>query len=104
MSACGWRGWRRGRGDRPVLLEIEDLNLRFGGLHAVRDVRLQVPKGALYGIIGPNGAGTTTVFNLISGVYRPDSGDIRLDGQSLVGPLPSQVEDRAVARAVQTRR
>jgi len=84
-----------------VLLEIEDLNLRFGGLHAVRDVRLQVPKGALYGIIGPNGAGKTTVFNLISGVYRPDSGDIRLEGKSLVGLLPSQVVARGVARTFQ---
>src|SRR5690606_927216 len=97
MSACGWRGWRRGRGDRPVLPEIEDLNPRFGGLHAVRDVRLQVPKGALYGIIGPNAAGKTTVCNLSGGVYRPDSGGIRLEGQSLVGLLPSQVVARGLA-------
>ena len=84
-----------------MLLEIEGLNLRFGGLHAVRDFRLHVPKGSLSGIIGPNGAGKTTVFNLITGVYKPDSGDIRLEGKSLVGLQPSQIVARGVARTFQ---
>ncbi|HLT57636.1 MAG TPA: ABC transporter ATP-binding protein [Limnochordales bacterium] len=85
-----------------MLLEIRDLNLRFGGLHAVRNVNLQVPEGGLVGLIGPNGAGKTTVFNLITGVYQPDSGDIRFRGRSLVGLLPSQIVARGVARTFQT--
>ncbi|HEY8418440.1 MAG TPA: ABC transporter ATP-binding protein [Limnochordales bacterium] len=85
-----------------MLLAIEGLNVRFGGLHAVRDFHLQVPQGSLVGLIGPNGAGKTTVFNLITGVYRPESGDIRLEGTSLVGLLPSQIVARGVARTFQT--
>lgn len=85
-----------------MLLEIDGLNHRFGGLHAVRDFRLRVDRGELVGIIGPNGAGKTTVFNLITGVYRPYAGDIRLEGRSLVGLPPNQIVRRGVARTFQT--
>lgn len=86
----------------PVLLEIEQLNQKFEGLHAVKDVSLQIQEGQLSGIIGPNGAGKTTLFNLITGVYRPTSGDIRFDGQSIVGLAPSQIVRRGIARTFQT--
>jgi len=85
-----------------MLLEIEGLNQKFEGLHAVRDVSLHVREGELVGIIGPNGAGKTTVFNLISGVYRPTSGDIRFRGQSIVGLAPSAIVQRGIARTFQT--
>ncbi len=71
-------------------------------MHAVKDVSLQVREGELAGIIGPNGAGKTTVFNLITGVYRPTSGDIRFDGESIVGLAPSQIVRRGIARTFQT--
>src|SRR5690606_31845118 len=70
----------------------------FHGLHAVKDVSLQVREGELAGIIGPNGAGKTTVFNLITGVYRPTSGDIRFQGESIVGLTPSAIVRRGLAR------
>lgn len=85
-----------------MLLEIEQLNHRFEGLHAVKDVSLQLRESELAGIIGPNGAGKTTVFNLITGVYRPYSGDIRFDGQSIIGLAPSQIVRRGIARTFQT--
>lgn len=85
-----------------MLLEIERLQHSFQGLQAVKDVSLQVREGELAGIIGPNGAGKTTVFNLITGVYRPTSGDIRFDGQSIVGLAPSQIVRKGIARTFQT--
>ncbi|MFS8523335.1 MAG: ABC transporter ATP-binding protein [Limnochordales bacterium] len=85
-----------------MLLEIKGLNHKFHGLHAVKDVSLQVREGELAGIIGPNGAGKTTVFNLITGVYRPTSGDIRFQGESIVGLTPSAIVRRGIARTFQT--
>lgn len=85
-----------------MLLAIEHLNHHFQGLHAVKNVSLQVRTGELAGIIGPNGAGKTTVFNLITGVYRPTSGDIRFNGESIVGLAPSQIVRKGIARTFQT--
>lgn len=85
-----------------MLLEIDNLNHRFGGLHAVKDVDLRVRTGALAGVIGPNGAGKTTLFNLITGVYSPYEGDIRMQGRSLLGLTPSQIVGTGVARTFQT--
>ena len=64
-----------------ALLEVNHLNISFGGLHAVDDFHVSIEKGQLYGLIGPNGAGKTTIFNLLTGVYKPDEGIINLDGQ-----------------------
>ena len=64
-------------------LEVSRIGKSFRGLRAVHDVSFDVPAGAIYGLIGPNGAGKTTIFNMIAGVYRPDSGTIRLDGKSI---------------------
>jgi branched-chain amino acid transport system ATP-binding protein len=83
------------------LLAVEHVDKRFGGLRAVGDVSFRVPKGSIFGLIGPNGAGKTTVFNLITGVYRADSGAIRLEGQDLVGKAPAQIAACGVARTFQ---
>ena len=66
-----------------ALLEVNHLNISFGGLHAVDDFHVSIEKGQLYGLIGPNGAGKTTIFNLLTGVYKPDEGIINLDGQDI---------------------
>ncbi len=88
---------------RP-LLELRKLNKSFGGLRAIADLDLHVNEGEIVSVIGPNGAGKTTLFNLITGVYRPDSGDIILDGKSLVGLEPHAITNRGVARTFQTLR
>jgi branched-chain amino acid transport system ATP-binding protein len=86
------------------LLELRGVDKSFGGLAVVSDLDLHVDEGEIVSIIGPNGAGKTTVFNLITGIYRPDAGDIVLDGQSLVGLAPHQITRRGVARTFQTLR
>ncbi|MCQ9372060.1 ATP-binding cassette domain-containing protein, partial [Corynebacterium sp. 35RC1] len=62
-----------------VLLSIRGVQKRFGGLQALSDVSLEIREGEIYGLIGPNGAGKTTAFNLLSGLFRPNSGRILLD-------------------------
>jgi branched-chain amino acid transport system ATP-binding protein len=62
------------------LLSLRDVGIAFGGIRALGGVSLDVPKGAIVAVIGPNGAGKTTLFNCITGVYKPDSGDVRFDG------------------------
>ena len=73
------------------LFEVSGLTHFFGGLKAVSDFNLAFEGGELMGLIGPNGAGKTTIFNLICGVYHPTQGEVRIDGQSLVGLFPHQV-------------
>ncbi len=86
------------------MLEISNLNKSFGGLQAMTDVSFNVNEGEIISVIGPNGAGKTTLFNLITGVYTPDSGDVRFQGQSLVGKKPSQIVDMGIARTFQNLR
>jgi branched-chain amino acid transport system ATP-binding protein len=86
--------------DRP-LLELQGVDKAFGGLTVVADLDLRVDEGEIVSVIGPNGAGKTTLFNLVTGIYRPDSGDILLDGRSLVGLPPHQITKRGVARTFQ---
>ncbi|MFM8613167.1 MAG: ABC transporter ATP-binding protein, partial [Alphaproteobacteria bacterium] len=62
------------------LLEVRDIVVRFGGVTAVAGVSFDVEAGQICGLIGPNGAGKTTLFNVISGIYRPNEGDVRFDG------------------------
>ena len=83
------------------LLELSSVTKKFGGLTAVQGVDLQVSPQEIVSVIGPNGAGKTTVFNLITGIYRPTTGDIRLEGRSLVGLNPDQVLVRGIARTFQ---
>jgi branched-chain amino acid transport system ATP-binding protein len=84
-----------------VLLEVESLSKRFGGLTALSDVSFQVPAGAIVGVMGANGAGKTTLFSLIAGNARPSSGDIRYEGNSIVGLSPDRVCQLGIARTFQ---
>jgi branched-chain amino acid transport system ATP-binding protein len=86
------------------LLELRGLTVSFGGLKAVDGLDLYVNEHEIVSIIGPNGAGKTTIFNLVTGVTRPDSGDIVLDGKSLVGLQPHKITRGGVARTFQTLR
>jgi branched-chain amino acid transport system ATP-binding protein len=87
-----------------AILELDSVSLAFGGLKCVHELDLRVEEGEIVSVIGPNGAGKTTLFNLITGIYRPDSGDIALDGKSIVGLLPHQICQRGVSRTFQTLR
>ena len=84
------------------LLSVRNLTKCFGGLMAVNDVSFELEKDSVMGLIGPNGAGKTTVFNLITGNYRPDSGEIMFDGQSLITQSPHRIVFLGVARTFQT--
>jgi ABC-type branched-subunit amino acid transport system ATPase component len=86
------------------LLELSDVSLSFGGLKVVDGLDLHVKEGEIVSVIGPNGAGKTTLFNLITGIYRPHTGDIRFDGQSIVGLEPHQICCRGISRTFQTLR
>lgn len=83
------------------LLQLKGVVKSFGGLMAVNACSFDVAAGSITGLIGPNGAGKTTTFNLITGVLRPDGGDIRYRGQSLVGLSPDQIARRGVVRTFQ---
>jgi branched-chain amino acid transport system ATP-binding protein len=84
----------------PVL-QLQDATIRFGGLVAVNKVSFDLDKGDLFGLIGPNGAGKTTCFNIITGVYKPTSGDIRLDGKSIAGTPANKIAAKGIARTFQ---
>ena len=84
-----------------ALLEVKSLGIAFGGLKAVDGFHISVEKGQLYGLIGPNGAGKTTVFNLLTGVYKPDQGQILLDGQSIGGKKTIEINKAGIARTFQ---
>ena len=86
------------------LLELDGVSLSFGGLKVVDELDLHVKEGEIVSVIGPNGAGKTTLFNLITGIYRPHTGDIRFDGQSIVGLEPHQICCRGISRTFQTLR
>jgi len=83
------------------LLEVRNLNRRFGGLHAVNDVSFCVEAGTIKGLIGPNGAGKTTLFNLISGALKPDSGTVLFKGAPIHGLAPHAIASRGITRTFQ---
>ena len=84
-----------------ALLEIRGLAKRFGGVAAVDGLDLSVEAGEVRGLIGPNGSGKTTTINLVSALYRPDAGEIRLDGERIERLRPHQIARRGVARTFQ---
>ena len=84
-----------------ALLDVTQLSIHFGGVKAVQEVSFSIDPGIVYSVIGPNGAGKTTLFNLITGVYKPTSGEIRLDGESIAGKSPDELARRGVARTFQ---
>jgi len=83
------------------LLELKDVCKNFGGLKAVSEVSFELEHGEILGIIGPNGAGKTTVFNTITGFFKPDAGEIWLNGENLVRLKPHQICQRGMVRTFQ---
>jgi branched-chain amino acid transport system ATP-binding protein len=83
------------------LLEVCDLAKRFGGLRAVDGVSFRIDRGEILGLLGPNGAGKTVTFNLISGVYQPDAGEIRFDGARIDGLPPHVIAAQGLGRTFQ---
>jgi ABC-type branched-subunit amino acid transport system ATPase component len=88
----------------PAFLQVDGLSKRFGGLQALNDCSFTIDAGKIICLVGPNGAGKTTVFNAITGVYVPDTGDIRLAGTSIAGLRPHKITDAGVARTFQSLR
>lgn len=84
-----------------AMLEVKNIGISFGGLKAVDDFSITIEKGQLYGLIGPNGAGKTTVFNLLTGVYKPDTGSILLDGKNITGKRTIDINQAGIARTFQ---
>ena len=80
---------------------VEHLGISFGGLRAVHDVSFRVERNSIFSIIGPNGSGKTTIFNMISGIYKPSAGRIVCEGEDLVGLSPDRIARRGVARTFQ---
>ncbi|HOI80734.1 MAG: ABC transporter ATP-binding protein [Thermovirgaceae bacterium] len=83
------------------ILETEALTMRFGGLVAVRDFSVRVPRGSIVGLIGPNGAGKTTCFNVVTGFYKPTEGRILFRGEDVTGWAPHKVCSAGIARTFQ---
>jgi len=83
------------------MLCIDKLYKSFGGVSAISDVSMEFPEGSLSAVIGPNGAGKTTFFNLISGGLQPDSGQILLDGENMVGLSRNAIVHKGIGRAFQ---
>jgi branched-chain amino acid transport system ATP-binding protein len=83
------------------LLEFTDVSLSFKGVNALTDVTYHVNYGELFSIIGPNGAGKTSIFNCLNGVYKPQEGDIRWEGKSILGMKPDRIAALGIARTFQ---
>ena len=84
-----------------ALLAVRDVTLRFGGIVALDEVSFDVQQGHISGLIGPNGAGKTTAFNVITRLYKPDSGTVEYDGESLLGQAPHRIVTKGIARTFQ---
>ena len=84
-----------------ALMQARGLSLSFGGLKAVSDFSLTLPKNGLSGLIGPNGAGKTTIFNILTGVYRPDCGELLLESRNLIGSKPHVIAASGISRTFQ---
>ena len=87
-----------------VLLKVENVTMRFGGLVALNDVSFSLEKGSVLAVIGPNGAGKTTLFNVVTGVYKPTSGRVTFDGADITGKPSYKVVQRGIARTFQSSR
>jgi len=83
------------------LLSVRNVTRRFGGIVAVDDVSVDVDEGQIVALIGPNGAGKTTLFNVITRLYRPDAGELALDGKSLLKVAPHRIVREGIARTFQ---
>ena len=84
-----------------ALLELRGISKRFGGLQALNKVDLTLERGTIAALIGPNGAGKTTLFHTLTGIYRPDDGEIRFMDRSLVGLKPDKITSAGISRTFQ---
>ncbi len=84
------------------ILEVKNVNKRFGGLQALGDVNLSVEENTVHAIIGPNGAGKSTLLNVLIGKLIPDTGSVMFDGQSVLGRKPYQINQMGISRVFQT--
>ena len=87
-----------------AMLEIDNVTRRFGGIVALKDCSMTVGQGSITGLIGPNGSGKTTLFNVITGIYSSDSGEVRLRGQRCSGLRPSEICHSGLSRTFQITR
>jgi ABC-type branched-subunit amino acid transport system ATPase component len=90
--------------DNGRVFWTEDLSISFGGLVAVDGVDLDISRGEILGLIGPNGSGKTTVFNLVTGIYAPTTGNFYFEGESLLGRPPFEIARKGIARTFQISR
>ncbi len=86
---------------RKMILESQELKKSFGGVMAINHLSLSVEKGTVFGIIGPNGSGKTTFFNLVTGVYTPDGGSVVFNGKNITGLRPHQIAELGIGRTFQ---
>ena len=86
------------------LIEVENLTMRFGGLTALDELNMSVRQGEILGLLGPNGSGKTTFFNVLTGLYKASSGSIRYDGANVIGRTPQEIYRSGVARTFQRSR
>ena len=84
------------------ILEVSNVNKRFGGLQALGDVNLDIAEGAVHAIIGPNGAGKSTLLNVLVGKLIPDTGTVMFDGKSVLGRKPYEINQMGISRVFQT--
>ena len=87
-----------------ALLQLDGVSKSFGGLQVIDALDLRIDEGEIVSVIGPNGAGKTTLFNLVTGIYRPDRGDIHFGGRNIVGLEPHKIAQLGIARTFQTLR
>jgi ABC-type branched-subunit amino acid transport system ATPase component len=87
-----------------VLLQAENFSKRFGGITALDGCSIDVEQRSITGLIGPNGSGKTTLFNLITGIYKPDAGEVRLAGRRITGALPHEICHLGLGRTFQITR
>lgn len=87
-----------------MLLEVRDVSRSFGGVHAVEGVTFSIAEGDIVGMIGPNGAGKTTMTSLLTGMITPDSGDVLLSGESIIGLKPHEICRRGLTKTFQITR
>ena len=83
------------------MLEVKDLHVNYGAVHALNGISLHVDDGEIVSLIGANGAGKTTVFNMLTGVYKPTEGNIVLDGNDITGATPEAISKAGIARTFQ---
>ena len=93
--------FERTREDYEHLVEFENISLAFAGVTALDEVSFSVDDNELFAMIGPNGAGKTSAFNCLNGVYKPQEGDIRWKGKSILGTRPDRIAELGIARTFQ---